>query len=181
MKLEDFSIKGIVHPKIKILSLFTKGGNLSVPHDSIHIDSWGQDSIKNLFTIFSNFNQSKIVHTGRQTHQYSETKTHQYIVWTQGSPDSWNSLHFQLGMCPFGKEMQITTEPLKGINTRWEEKIYFNVFSRNYIIGQLYCKWIVGIRETLLICGELKSLLNARLLYFHFRDSRVWNNMRVSN
>ncbi len=35
----------------------------------------------------------------------------------------------------FGKKMTCTTEPLKGINTRWKENTYFNTFSRSYIIG----------------------------------------------
>jgi len=37
----------------------------------------------------------------------------------------------------FRKENDVYTEhePLKGINTRWEENIYFITFSRSYIIG----------------------------------------------
>ncbi len=53
-----------------------------------------------------------------------------------------------------------------------EGKIYFNTFSRSYIIG-LLGNIHAGIREPLLICWALKLLSNARLLYsftFEIRD-----------
>ncbi len=35
----------------------------------------------------------------------------------------------------FGKEMMCTSKPLEATSMRWEEKIYFSTFSRNYVIG----------------------------------------------
>ncbi len=56
------------------------GGNRLVPHDSIHIDSWDHSSIKNRFMNFQFLITIHIVHTGHQTHQYFDTKTHQSVV-----------------------------------------------------------------------------------------------------
>ncbi len=74
----------------------------------------------------------------------------------------------------FGKEMTCTTEPLKGINTRWEGKK--NIFQ--YFLSQLYC-WVVILYIN---CSHQGTIINmqgtetafecALSFYFQFWDSR---------
>ncbi len=55
------------------------------------------------------------------------------------------------------KEM-CTTEPLKGINRRWEEKIYFNTFSRNYIVNS------ISVIILYINCRHQRAAINMRAI-----------------